>query len=398
MQALRRRRNRAGLSLFGVLLALAVFAVLAAGGMEWLEERAGERVQRLAGAQAVALSDAVASWIESDFEARLAAAPETVALATVRAAGVLAPGFAPNGRDALGREYRILTRAPATGALDVLVTQAVPAGDLLVPVNAVLGVGGDERVGVVNPDQATARLEGPAINADISGFRGDFAGAPQPRAIGVLRRHDRETVFGDFLYRRTIAGLPGGSTMETALDMGGNDIEAAGEIEAASLLLDQDLEVGGGLTVTADLLIGGGATVSGTATVSGEVRADSARVTGALSADTATVSGQFRAATVTATGRVTAGSIGTGGALSAGSATVTGPVVAGSVAAATATLSGRLLAASARAGSLTATAATVSGSATVSGPVTAGSVRANGNLTAPSAGFSRLVVGSCSGC
>lgn len=398
MQILRRRRYRGGLSLFGVLLALAVFAVLAAGGMEWLEERAGERLQRLAGAQAVALSDAVASWVESDFEARIAAAPEDVTLATVRAAGVLAPGFAANGRDALGRQYRILTRAPATGALDVLVTQAVPAGDRLVPVNAVLGVGGDERIGVVNPDQATARLEGPAIDADISGFRGDFSGAPPPRAIGVLRRHDRETVFGDFLYRRAISGLPGGSTMETALDMGGNDIEAAGEIEAASLVLDQDLEVGGGLTVTADLLVGGGATVNGTATVSGEIRADSARVTGALSADTASVSGQFRAATVTASGAVRAGSIGTGGALSAGSGTVTGPVVAGSVAAATVTVSGRMLAASARAGSLTATTVTASGNATVSGSVTAGSVRANTHLDASSAGFSTLVVGNCVGC
>lgn len=398
MQRVLRRRNRAGLSLYGVLLALAVFAVLAAGGMEWLEERAGERVQRLAGAQAVALSDAVASWVESDFEARLAAAPEDVTLATVRAAGVLAPGFAANGRDALGRRYRILTRAPASGALDVLVTQAVPSGDLLVPVNAVLGVGGDERIGVVSPDPAMPRLEGPAINADISGFRGSFAGAPPPRAIGVLRRHDRETVFGDFLYRRAISGLPGGSTMETALDMGGNDIGGAGEIEGASLALDQDLEVGGDLTVTADLLVGGGATVSGTATVSGAVRADSARVTGALSAATATVSGQLRAATVRATGAVRAGSIGTGGALSAGSATVTGPAVAGSVAAATATVSGRLLAASARAGSLTATTASVSGNATVTGSVTAGSVRANTRVDAASAGFSTLVVGNCVGC
>ena len=393
---LKRRRSTAGLSLFGVLLALALFAVLAAAGMEWLEERGRERLQRIAGAQAAALSEAVTAWIESDFDSRVAAAPEQVTLATIRADGVLAPGFAPNGRDALGRTYRILTRSPAAGTLDVLVTQNVGAGDELHPVNAVLGVGGRVRIGVVDP--TTALLRGPAIGADLADFRTDFTGAAPARAIGVLTRHDRETVFGDFLYRRRIAGLASGNTMETALDMGGNDITGAGDIEAATLDLDQDLAVGGSLTVTADLVIGGAATVNGAATVSGEVRADSARVTGAMRADTAAVTGLIRAARAVATGQVRAGSIGTGGALTAGSATSTGPVVAGSVAAARATVSGRVLAGSARAGSLTATTANVSGNASVTGSLTAGSVRATTSVSASSAGFSTLVVGNCIGC
>ena len=393
---LRRRTSRGGLSLFGVLLALAVFAVLAGAGMEWLEERGNERLQRLAGAQAAALSEAVTAWIESDFDTRVAAAPEEVTLATIRAAGSLAPGFAPNGRDALGREYRILTRSPASGTLDVLVTQRVDSADELHPVNAVLGVGGRVRIGVVDP--TTTNLRGPAISADLGAFRTDFTGVAPARAIGVLTRHDRETVFGDFLYRRTIVGLAGGNTMEADLDMGGNDITGAGEIEGVSLDLEQDLEVGGSLTVTADLTIGGTATVNGTATVSGEVRADSATVTGAVRADTAAVTGLIRAARAVATGQVRAGSIGTGGALSAGSATSTGPVVAGSVAAARATVSGRVLAQTARVGSLSATTANVSGSASVTGSLTAGSVRSTTSLSAASAGFSTLVVGNCVGC
>ena len=168
------RRWNAGMSLFGALLALAVFAVLVAGGMEWLEERAEERLQRLAGAQAVALSEGVAVWVESDFEARLASAPQEVTLGTLRTAGVLAPGFAANGRDALGRAYRVLMRRVPGDALDVLVTQRVGAGDDLLPVNAVFGAGGQVRIGIVDPDATPAVLRGPAIRADMSGFRGDF--------------------------------------------------------------------------------------------------------------------------------------------------------------------------------------------------------------------------------
>ena len=392
------RRWNCGMSLFGALLALAVFAVLVAGGMEWLQQRAEERLQRLAGAQAVALSEAVAVWVESDFEARLASAPQEVTLGTLRTAGVLAPGFATNGRDALGRSYRVLMRRVPGDAIDVLVTQRIAAGDDLVPVNAVFGVGGRVRIGIVDPDATPPVLRGPAIRADMSGFRGDFPGTPQARAIGVLRRFDRETVYGDFLYRRAIAGLPGANTMEIALDMGGNDVTGAGNIEADELILERDLEVGTSLNVTAGLLVGGAMQVNGIATVSGQLRADSASVVGALSADSGTVTNEMRANRVVATGEVRGGSIGTGGALSAGSGRVTGPVVASAVAASRATVTNDVVSASARVGSLTATTVTVNGTATVTGSATAGSVRATSSVNANSAGFSSLVVGNCIGC
>ena len=395
---LRQRRCKAGMSLFGVLLALAVFAVLVAGGMEWLEQRAQERVQRLAGAQAVALSEAVATWMESDFEARVAAAPFEVSLGTLRTAGVLAPGFSASGRDALGRSYRVLVRPAGGDALDVLVTQRVAAGDELVPVNAVFGVGGRARIGIVDGDVSPAVLRGPSIRADITGFRADFSGAPRARAIGVLERYDRDSVFGDFLYRRTVNGLASANTMETTLDLGGNDVVAARNVQADELEIERGLEVGGGLTVTADLLVGGSTRVSGIATVGGELRTDSARVLGAFTSDSATVTRELRARNVVATGEVRGGSIGTVGALSAGSGRMAGPVVAGSVAAARITAAGDVVAASARAGSLTATTARVTGDAEVTGSATAGSVRANSHLNADSAGFSTLIVGNCVGC
>ena len=262
---LKRRRCRAGMSLFGTMLALVVFGVFVAAGFEWLEQRARERVVKMAGAQAVALSDAVGSWVEGSFEARLAAAPEEVALATVRNAGVLAPGFAPNGSDAMGRRFRILTRVSSPGVLDVLVTHDVGAGDRWFPSGAVLGVRGDARIGVVPPGVTPAELRGPALRMPVAGFRADHGGAPAVRAIGVLMRHDRQSVYGDYLYRGAVAGLPEANRMETDLDMDGHDVTGVGDLEADTMTLEGDLDVGGGLRVTADLLIGGSGRVEGIA-------------------------------------------------------------------------------------------------------------------------------------
>ena len=404
---LRGRRRDAGLSLFGVLLGLGVFAVLVAGVTEWFSDRAREETDRLAAAQLAGLSEAVGAWVAGDFPARLAAAPEDVPLATIRAAGVLPPGFAQDGIDALGRRFRVLTRSPAPGALDVLVTHTVPAGDRTLPVSALRAAGGEARLGIVFPDETPARLRGPTVVADISGFRGDFAGNPRPYALGVLSRHDRQSVFGDFLYRVAVPGLPGANTMQTALDMGGNDVVDARDVTADTMTLDQNLEVGGDLTVTADLLVGGDAGIAGTATVAGEVRTQTARIAGAVFADEATVASEVRAGSVSATGEVRGGSIGTSGTLSAGSGRVTGPVFAGSVSASSVTAGcgspplagcGRARVSSLRAGSVNAPSLTVTGNATVSGAVTAGSVRTTGTLTARDAGFSTLVVGICHGC
>lgn len=395
---LKRRRCRAGMSLFGTMLALVVFGVFVAAGFEWLEQRARERVVKMAGAQAVALSDAVGSWVEGSFEARLAAAPEEVALATVRNAGVLAPGFAPNGSDAMGRRFRILTRVSSPGVLDVLVTHAVGAGDRWFPSGAVLGVRGDARIGVVPPGVTPAELRGPALRMPVAGFRGDHGGAPAVRAIGVLMRHDRQSVYGDYLYRGAVAGLPEANRMETDLDMDGHDVTGVGDLEAETMTLEGDLDVGGGLRVTADLLIGGSGRVEGIATVVGGLNTDSATVAGAITAASGSFTGEIRTGTLVASGQASAASFDTSGSMSAGSASVSGPVFAGSVGTGRATVAGQLAAGTARAASMNADSVTVTGTANVVGALSAGSVRARNRVDADNAGFSSLVVGTCVGC
>ena len=334
-----------------------------------LEERA-----RLAARQLSVLSDAAASHVSARFPAMLTAVgggSAELALPTLRAAGALPGGFAAVG--AMGRGYRVLLRAAGPDALDLLVTQTVPAGDTEVPASALFGADGGARMGVVPPDMPR-RLRGPAVDAEVSAFQAVFGGAPAAGALATLRRLDHRAVYGDQLYRVAVPGFADANRMETDLDLGGNDLTGAGEFEAETLDLESDLTVGGGLAVTGELIVGRALRVSGPAEVTAGITAETAQVTGAATAGSLAVSRELTAAGMTVRGAVTAGSIGARGAVAAGSASLTG-----------------LQSNSVTARTVTATEVSAAGAR-------ARAVRATARADAAEAGFSRLTVGVCSGC
>ena len=292
-------------------------------------------------------------------------------LATLRAAGALPAGF--SGVNALGRGYRVLILAAEAEALDLLVTETVSADDTAVPSVALLEATGEARMGLVAPDMAQ-RLAGPAIDADVTAFQAAFGGAPAAGALATLRRFDHRTVYGDQLYRVAVPGFADANRMETDLDLGGNDLTGAGTIEAEELSLESDLTVGGGLTVTGDLMVGRAVQVSGPAEVAEGITAASARIAGAAAAGSLAVTHELRAASLTAQGTVTAGSAGVSGAVAADSASLAG-LQSDSV-----------------------TARTVTAMEVSAAGVTAHAVRATSRADAAEAGFSRLIVGTCTGC
>ncbi len=368
------RRLSRGLSLFGSLLALGLLGAMVMAAAALFETRLLEEKSRLAGRQLTLLADAAASHAEGRFTDLLTAArngPVEIPLADLRADGSLPAGFPEV--DALGRGHRVLVLAAGADGFDLLATQTVAPGDTAVPSAALFETAGRTRMGLVAPD-AAARLAGPTIDADVSAFRTAFAGAPATRALAALARLDRQSVFGDQLYRIAVPGFPALNRMETDLDLGGNRIAGAGALEADSLTLDGDLAVGGALTVTRDLVVGRAVRVAGAAGIAGNVAAATARITGAASAGGLTVRNALRAASLTAAGTVRAGSIGAAGAVAAGSARLTG------------LQSGRVTARAVTATSVSAASAT------------AQQVQATGRIDAARAGFGRLVVGSCTGC
>ena len=366
-------RRRRGLTLFGSLMALAVFATLLLGVAQWMQERLEEERQERAAGQIAILAEAARVYVLDRFPALLAgAADQQVTLAELRAADVLSDTF--RDRDAMGRRYRVLLQRPSTGVLDLLVTQVVATGDVRWPWRAAASVPVREmRIGTIDP-AATGRLTGPAIDVSVAPFQAAWS-VPAARAMATWLRLDRETVYGSQLHRVAASGFPEINRMETDLDMDGNDIVDAGAVTAASVEVTTDLTVGQGLTVTGDLLVGASVNVTGAVDVAGALTATSAEVANAASAASMTATGAVRGASLAVTGDVTAGTIGASGAMAVTGSATMDDLTATSVAAST----------------ITATSVTAS-------DVTVQQMTASGRMTAANAGITTLVVGSCSGC
>lgn len=367
------RRRRKGLTLFGSLMALVVFATLLLGVAQWMQDRIEEERQERAAGQIAILAAAARTYVLDRFPTLLAgAADHQVTLAQLRAADVLSASF--RDHDTMGRRYRVLLHRPSTGVLDLLVTQVVATGDLRWPWRAAAAAPVREmRIGTIDPG-ATGRLTGPTIDVSVASFQAAW-GVPGARAMATWLRLDRETVYGDQLYRLAAAGFPEINRMETDLDMAGNDIVDAGAVTAASFEVTTDLTVGHGLTVVGDLLVGASVNVTGTVDVDGALTATSATVANAASAASMTATGAVRGASLAVTGAVSAGTIGASGAMAVTGSATMDDLTAASVAAST----------------ITATSVTAS-------DVTVQQMIASGRMTAANAGITTLVVGSCSGC
>ena len=375
---MRRLLNRLGrgrgLSLFGTLMALVVISVLLTGAARWIEAQLAHDREDRAAHRLVTLSDAARGWALANFPTLLTGpATRTLAIANLVADGFLGTGFP--AADAMSRGSRILLSRPAAGVVEIVVTQTVTAGDLRWPWRAAATApAGTARIGSIAP--GGTRIEGPTIAVDVSAFQAAFAGDPRPLALATHIRLDRQSVYGDQLYRTTVAAFPELNRMETALDMGGHDLVNAGAVTADSFAIDTWLRIAGDLTVTGDLVVGQTAIITGATEVGGALTAASAEVTGAASvAGDVTVAGDASAAGLAVTGTAEAATM-----ASSGSLTVTGP---------------------ANVGSLTATG--VSADSMTVDELDAIDLRvrqmtATGRMTAASAGITRLVVGSCTGC
>ena len=367
-------RRRLGVSLVETLIAIGILSFLMLSGLAYLESQRQARLAELAADQLAVVADAAESYIDADFPTVLADVTAAggsleITLATLRTAGALPP--AATDRDAMRRQMRVLLVLVGTDALDVVVGQAVAAGDGRRPVAGLLRPTG-VRIGMVSPD-ATTRLRGPAIDADVSAHQTAFSGAPQAGALATLWRADFQSIFGDHLWRSAVPGFADANTMETALRMDTHDILGAGRIEAASLEISGTGTIGGDLTAQ-DVTVGSSLTSSGDVQATAALQAALATFTGAVTADSVTATGAVQAASATVTGNAQAGSFSATGAFAAGSATV------GSLQAST--ITGQM-------GTFTNVSAN---------QLTSGQLTVSGNVTAATAGFTNLTVSICNGC
>ncbi len=363
-----------GLSLFGALLSLVLIGLMVVAGSRFYTAELMRRTEHRAVEQLAEVSKAAYEFALDRF-ATLVAGPlsQEVTLAQLRTAGVLAPGFLDV--DVMGRGYRVLLVRPGPATLDLVVTQTFAAGtDASWPWRPLTEVQSPVvRLGTVSADEPST-LRGPAVNLDVATVQSAF-GVPQVRAVAGYARLDRQTVFGDQLYRVAVPGFAELAQMETDLDLDGNAIVEAGDVDAETLTVTDTMDVGGQITIAADLLVSGLLDVTGAATIGG-----------ALQAQTADVANDVSAATVTSQGLLQASSMNVAGTLTAGGVSTSGDVAIGG----DATVTGSVTASTARAGTVDAGTLDLS-------ILRADQVRMIG-ASAGTIGVTNLIVGSCSGC
>lgn len=326
-------RHPRGIGLISAVFGLALSGLTIASAITWLDDRHRARVAQEAVRQTSHVASAARTLVTSNFVDYLAtiggAGQHSITVQDLVDGGTLPASF-PR-RSSLGRPWRIQMLPDGTTAITLLVTEEVAAADTVWPSTAAHGT--DEPVGVVQADPVGCTgvcLAGPRTLANVEAFQTAFAPHPRPRALAVIARVDRDSVCGDYLYRVDVSARcgPEANRMQTALDMGGNNILQAGGISATSIEVASDflvrgtLTANGGLTVdqrldvtrgqveiygglTAETITSTGPLVTPAITVNGPLETGTMTVTGDLTADSMTVTGELDASDIIATRSIT---------------------------------------------------------------------------------------------
>ena len=295
--------------ILGFVLAIPLLALVQGGVLEWMERQLQATIEVSAGRKLVQLSGAVEKHIHGAYGT---VASGEIALATLAGEELLPAGFGDG--DAMKRELKVwvLRNGDEVRALSM---QVVPDHDDWWPGSGIWEARGEKWMGVVDGNGV---MKGPGFTQDLTDFQAVAGGDPKQFAIAVYQLFDRESVCGDFLYRRDRSGCPDGGLMEWDLQMGGHDIEGVGRLEVENLEVSDGMVVEGDWRIDGDLAVGrsvrvegafsapGNVTFEGNAEFTGRVNANVVDAAGRLEADSANIGRDVTAARVDATGNLTA--------------------------------------------------------------------------------------------
>ena len=303
-------RSRRGLGLLDMTLAIAALSVLAL----WGSQVAGNWVEgQVVAGEARAAADVARAGrllVEGDVAHAgrthaIGAAPLAVAIADLEAAGLRSPvlgNLTPARRTLSLWLWRpnagsLVVIARARGALPI--PRLPGAEDGVAGVGALLGTG--------------TRLRGPGVDFDMAPINTASAGFATNSDLFALDHVALDVTCRSYLYRLAVdcdgdgVDDPEANTMETALDMDGNDILDAGNVTAARAAvgrLEGATEVTGALEVDGELAVAG-ATTMDDLTVGGVITADNAEIAGLLTVPNLTATGQVTGANLVLNGVVT---------------------------------------------------------------------------------------------
>jgi len=253
-------RHQRGFGLLEVMIALTLVILATAGAsQQWL--RYLDRQQNQSSSEHMAVvADAAGQYIKDNYQAVLSqsstSAPAVITIAMLRNTGYLPAGF--SDLNSYGQDYQILALKTASNQLQTLVVTR--NGDAIKEMDAIdiakrVGARGGY-ISTANTSVATGSFGGWSMSL------GSYNGTTGAGHLATALFFQDGTVVNDYLYRNAIPGQPNLNKMNTAIDMGNNNINNAATINA-----------------NGDLYL------SGTATVGGDVRAGSTYLNGNLTAN-----------------------------------------------------------------------------------------------------------------
>ena len=241
-----------------LMIALVVIAIATAGGISVLMSYLDGLNEQHAAQQQQQVAKAAEKYLKDNFSTVLASAgataPAVITVPMLRNTRYLPAGFSDT--NIFGQQYQVRARKPAANQLETLIvtTGAGSPGDVDPADRPAHG-----RSGGYISKANTGIAQGAAWQVALSNFGSD----PGAGHLATALFFQDGAIANEYLYRNSVPGHPELNRMNTALNMGGNNIAAAGAITAS-----------GNITTSADIsarnMTATGTVKAGTADISGE--------------------------------------------------------------------------------------------------------------------------------
>ncbi|MBS2052334.1 shufflon system plasmid conjugative transfer pilus tip adhesin PilV, partial [Pseudomonas aeruginosa] len=253
-----------------IVVLILVISALGIGAQAMFDHADNMAAQTTADHQKI-ISDAAAAYIKDNYAAVVAAAgpttPATITTTMLKNTGYLQGSV--SDRNSFGQAYSVLAIEPTPNKLQTLVVTT-----------------GGETISETNIRRIAKQVGargGYVSNVDTTKVEGSFGGWAVPLAsygvspgaghLATALFFDDGALTNDYLYRNSVAGHPEVNRMNTSIDMGGNNLNNTGTVNAAAANIT-------GTVNAAAANITGNASVAGNATVGGTIKGQTADITG----------------------------------------------------------------------------------------------------------------------
>lgn len=263
-----------GLTLIETALALGIMALVVASLSMMMAENADQIRARAAADKITEVHEAAKGYIKANYPALLAAAaagPVTIPSGRATAGGPIPSG--PAGLPSLQgggylnstyvdtngygqRHYVVVRKLSGTpSGLEAMVSteggRAIPDGQLGRIANFVGAAGG------YVPENPVVAADAGQVVGSYGGWRTPVSGwgstaAPASGHLQATFAFDDGTLLADYLYRKDV-GIPEANRMSTHIDMDGNNLDNAGDVNSQTVHVANDATVGGNVRAALDV-------------------------------------------------------------------------------------------------------------------------------------------------